>query len=556
MTPYFCKYCDREHTLQEFGGRLCHDYVYYSCKEDLVTFGKFFLPGDFRYKYKSPGFHRTVGNRLISTVPGNRIAWIAWRNSSKSTIAKATLLHKLAYRRSGAPPEFIAWICETQRQALGHLRYIQGNLETNRYYKYYFGDLYGKGVWTKEYFQTEHGDAFLAVGTGQPFRGIGEYMGEKYGNVRLTGLVMDDFESEKNTKTKESRTANKELITSAMFPALDDTPGHEGWIWLIGTLVRNNTFLSDTNEAWLKMSEEERKDFWEVFRHPATHDGLLTDNSNPQWPDRFPLSRLRTIKNRDFFLAPRRFWVEYMQDLDNPEDTSVALQNIQYHNYAFRSSGKQAFLVDDEWAIPVYIYFGVDLAGIGVSKTHDYHAIVVVAVDSKRNRYILEIFNEHMPIYDVQPVLVRLAEKYSPVRRVNIEKAASGELMRQIASQGTIDNLTVLPGLFEGLPTNPQYAKADSLIDCFGPLLRDKQFFIRREHEVVRDQLRGLPSPAHDDVIDGFKFADYHAGQLFPQSERFPLDQLPEKSKPKKRRMRSWRDSVWNGIDWRTGVRA
>lgn len=541
------------HTLSEFGGRLCHDYVYYSCRDDLVTFGWYFLPGDFRNKYKSPFFHREIGNRLISTTSGSRIAWLAWRNASKSTIAKAAILHKMAYRKKGAPPEFIAWICETQRQALGHLGYIKSNLEMNRYYRYYFGDLYGNGIWTKEYFQTEYGDAFLAVGTGQPFRGIGEYMGEEFGNVRLTGLVCDDFESEKNTKTRESRKANKELMTSAMFPALDDTPGYGGWIWLIGTLVRNNTFLADTKLGWEKMSVEERKSFWEVFIHRATHDGLLNDNSRPLWLDRFPLSRLRAIKNRDFFLAPQRFWFEYMQDTENPEDTSVALQNIKYHAAEFVSKNNFTYLVMGEWAVPVYIYIGVDPAGIGESKKHDYHAIVVIAVDSERNRYVLEIFNEHMPLYDVAPILLRLGEKYAPVWRVNVEKNAAGHLFKTLVDRKSITESTLLPGLFEGIPIPPGVEKSDRLISDIGSLLRDQLLYIRREHEELRSQARGLPDPQYDDVLDGFYHANIYAGTLYPNSPRFPLKELGVQSALKPPVIRTWRDPIWRGVDWRTG---
>jgi|GEM_PF-873737 len=555
MTVYFCKPCDREHTLEEFGGTLCKDYIYYSCEYDLPTFGWHFLPGDFRRKFSSPPFHKEVGNRMISSTPGQHLALIAWRGAAKSMMAKAALLNHLGYRKRGER-EYAVWLCETEDQAVDHIKYIQRHLETNPAFRYYFGDYYGRGDWTKRGFETGRGDLFRPLGMTQKPRGRSHFVDWQEGAIRLTKLVLDDFESENNTKTKERRAYNKAFVSGALMPTLDKTPGKEGSAWLLGTLVGHDTYLSDLDKEYAALSEEERKDFWEVFRYPATLDGTLTDDSVPTWPDAFPLSELRKIKRRDFFLSPNQFWIEYMQDLENPEDNTVALQNIRYHNYKFLRWGKQTFLVDDDWAIPVYIYFGVDLAGIGVSKQHDYHSIVVIAVDKDRNRYILEIFNEHMPIYDVLPVLLRLGEKYSPVKRVNIEKAASGEMLRQIASQESVGSLTVLPGIFEGLPTNPQYAKADSLIDCFGPLLRDKQLYMRREHDIILEQLRGLPSPPHDDAIDGFKFADHHAGRLFPQSGKISKSQLGEQPKKKKIIPKTWRDSIWNGTDWRTGVRA
>jgi len=554
MSHYFCKYCDRTHTFAEFKGYLCPDYVYYSCKDDLVQFGRFFQPGDYVKKFASPEFHSIVGDRMISAEQGLYLALIAWRGGAKSMLAKTAILNHLGYRKREGR-EYVTWLCEIEDQAVDHIKYIQRHLETNPAFRYYFGDYYSKGDWTKRGFETGRGDLFKPLGMTQKPRGRSQFVDWEEGALRLTKLILDDFESEANTKTKERRAYNKAFISGALMPTVDRTPGMEGSVWLLGTLVGHDTYLADLLKEYKDLTPEQKEDFWEVFLYPATLDGTLTDDSIPTWPDAFPLRELRKIKRRDFFLSPNQFWIEYMQDLENPEDTTVALTNIQYHNYEFRAVGKQAFLCDDKWAIPVYIYIGVDLAGIGVSKKHDYHAISVVAVDKDRNRYVLEIFNEHMPIFDVLPVLMRLSEKYVPLKRVNIEKAASGEMMRQIASQESYKSLSLLPGVFEGLPTNPQYNKSDSLIDCFGPLLRDKQLYIRREHDIVMDQLRGLPSPPHDDAIDSIKFADYYAGRLFPKSERIPVENIG-KTKKKKTRKRTWRDSVWRGRDWREPIGA
>jgi len=555
MTVYFCTPCNREHVLEEMGGKLCRDYVYYTCKDDLPSFGWYFLPGDFRRKFKSPPFHKEVGNRMVSSDPGLHLALIAWRDSAKSMMAKAALLNHLGYRKRGSR-ENVVWLCETEDQAVDHIKYLQRNLETNPAFRYYFGDYYGRGNWTKRGFETERGDLFRPLGMTQKPRGRSHFVDWEEGSTRITKLVLDDFESENNTKTRERRAYNKAFVSGALLPTLDKTPGKEGVAWLLGTLVAHDTYMSDLDKEFSSLTEGEKKDFWEVFRYPATLDGALTDHSIPTWPDKFPVSELRKIKRRDFFLAPNRFWIEYMQDLDNPEDTSVALESIQYHSAEFVSRGGFTYLVIGDKAIPVYIYIGVDPAGIGESKKHDYHAIVVMAVDGERNRYVLEIFNEHMPLYDVAPVLLRLGEKYSPVRRVNVEKNAAGHLFKDLVSRKSISESTLLPGLFEGIPAPPGVEKSDRLISCYGRLLRDKKLFIRHEHDILMNQMRGLPSPQNDDALDAGWYADFYAGELYPSSPCFPVDQMGEKSQKKKVRRRSWRDSVWQGIDWRTGVRA
>lgn len=555
MDAYFCKYCNSMHDHRSFKGQMCKDYIYYSCKEDLVTFGQYFLPGDFKKKFKSPPFHREVGNRMISPDPGLHLALIAWRDSAKSTTAKAALLHRLGYRTMDRR-EYVVWLCETEDQAVDHIKYIQRNLESNPAFKYYFGDYYGKGDWTKRGFETGRGDLFRPLGMTQKPRGRAHYVDWQEGSTRITCLIPDDFESENNTKTKERRKYNKDFVSGALMPTLDKTPGKEGVVWLLGTLVKHDTYLSDLKIEWEHLTEEEKVDFWEVYIYPATLDGTLTADSVPTWPDKFPIEELQKIKRRDFFLSPNQFWIEYMQDLDNPEDHAIALQNIQYHNARVEVVGKQAFLVWNNEAIPVYIYIGGDLAGIGISKNHDYHSFVVLAVDSARNYYILEIFNEHMPVFDTVPVLLSLAKKYAPLQRINIEKAASGEMVRAVASEESINSLNVLPGLFEGIPTNPQMKKEDALITFFGPLLRDKRLFIRRSHDVLEEQLRGLPSPKHDDVLDATRFAGYYADTLFPRSEKFPESKLGRMQGTKLLKPSggyNWRDPIWKGYNWITG---
>ena len=554
MTAYYCEHHNKFHDERDFKGYMCPDHIYYSCKDDLVTFGQFFLPGDFRKKFKSPHFHRVVGNRMISNDFGLHLALIAWRDAAKSMLAKAALLNLLGYRKREST-EYVVWLCETEDQAVDHIKYLQRNLEANPAFKYYFGDYYGKGDWTKRGFETGRGDLFRPLGMTQKPRGRAHFVDWQEGSTRLTRLILDDFESENNTKTPERRQYNKAFISGALMPTLDKTPGKEGVVWLLGTLVAHDTYLADLWSEWQSLDEEERKGFWEVHRFPATLDGTLDDDAVPTWPDKFPLEELRIIKKRDFFMAPSQFWIEYMQNLDNDEDNDLAIANIQYHNGRIETIGKQHYLVWNNEAIPVYIYIGGDLAGIGISKHHDYHSFVVLAVDSARNYYILEIFNEHMPVFDTVPVLLRLAEKYSPVQRVNVEKAASGEMVRAVTADKALKSLSALPGMFEGIPVSPAITKKDRLNTFFGPLLRDQRLYVMRKHDIIGNQLRGSK---HDDVLDATYYAGYYADRLFPTSERFPEKQLGRKHNSTflpQQNVASWKRSLWDRYNWVTGKR-
>ena len=51
----------------------------------------------------------------------------------------------------------------------------------------------------------------------------------------------------------------------------------------------------------------------------------------------------------------------------------------------------------DESAIPVNVYIGVDLAYEANSRS-DYQVIMVIAIDSDRNVYIVDYYREHSPL--------------------------------------------------------------------------------------------------------------------------------------------------------------
>ena len=100
------------------------DEVLSKAYNDLVYFGRAFLPNDFLNKSNSPTYHYTISKKMISTQPGERICIILPRGFGKSILSKAAILHKLCF--SGKDSQnFIAWVSEEQGQAIDHLKYIR-----------------------------------------------------------------------------------------------------------------------------------------------------------------------------------------------------------------------------------------------------------------------------------------------------------------------------------------------------------------------------------------------------------------------------------------------
>ena len=63
---------------------------------------------------------------------------------------------------------------------------------------------------------------------------------KRQNSTRYTGIILDDFESELNTKTPDSRRQIKEWVTAAVYPAIDFDK--QGFLWCNGTIVHYDSF--------------------------------------------------------------------------------------------------------------------------------------------------------------------------------------------------------------------------------------------------------------------------------------------------------------------------
>ena len=468
---------------------------------DLIYFGRAFLPKDFLNKSSSPPFHYEVSKKLISTKPGARICNILPRGFGKSILAKAAILHKICFSVKDTR-NFIAWVAEEQGQAIDHLKYIKTHLEYNQQIRYYFGNLTGDSVgnrWTEKDIVTSKGDRIIAKGTSQRLRGRAEI------DVRYTGIILDDFESELNTKTPERRELIKQWVVSTVFPALEETPGNEGWIWLSGTIVHYDSFLQMIVEGYNNAKREDRDYVWDVTFYRALQDG------KPLWADQFSKKKLES-KKAEFVEAGliNKFAQEYMNDARDVSSAAFKIDRIQHHNYTFSKKGRFAYLLGDDDAIPVNIYLGVDVAATA-TKTSDYQVILVLGVDSNGKRYVIDYFRERIPTFDVPEKIIEYAKKYSPVRRVTIETVAAQEMVRDMVTRMATQDRRLVPGIFKGVRPPAGIKKADRLETTLGPIVNSKKLYVRKEMTEIMDEFFEHPLPRHDDILDALYYADYFA---------------------------------------------
>ena len=492
------------------------DEVLAKAYSNLIYFGRAFLPNDFLKKSESAPFHYEMAKKMIDTAPGARICNIIPRGHGKSVIAKAAIMHKLCFAREG-DQHFIAWVSEEQSQAIDHLKYIRSHFENNKMIKYYFGNMDGGTVgkrWTEKDLVTPKGDRVISKGTSQRLRGRADV------DVRYTGIVLDDFESELNTKTPERRSDIKKWIVSTVYPALEETPGKEGWIWLSGTIVHYDSYLQMTYDGWKKAQEDKREYPWDVNFYRAI------ENGSPLWASQFSKEKLE-YKKREFIEAGlvNKFAQEYMNDARDVTNAAFKIDRIQYYNGRVECKNNFNYLIDGDDAIPINIYMGVDLAATA-SETSDYQVILVMGIDSSNNRYVLEYFRERIPTFDVPKEIIRLANKYTPVRRVTIETVAAQEMVRDMVTRLSAKEKRLLPGIFKGVKPPARIQKQDRLETSLGPLVNSKKLYIQREMTELVDEFFEHPKPRNDDVMDALYYSDYYARA--PKSSKVSVDSIQE----------------------------
>jgi len=513
------------------------DEVLANSYKSLIYFGRAFLPNDYLKKSASPAFHFNVAKKLTTTEPGSRSCIIMPRGFGKSILSKTAIMHKLVFAKEDEQ-HFIAWVSEEQSQSIDHLKYLRNHFEMNKRLRYYFGNLDGGSVgkrWTEKDIVTPKGDRLIAKGTSQRLRGRAEV------DVRYTGIILDDFESELNTKTPERRADIKKWIVSTVYPALEETPGREGWIWLCGTIVHFDSFLQQVVDGAKKAKEESREYPWSLVFHRAIEDGKSI------WKEQFSLKKLAG-KKREFIEAGlvNKFAQEYMNDARDSSNASFKIDRLQYYSGKIESKGKFNYILDNEDAIPINVYIGVDLAATA-SETSDYQVILVMGIDSSNNRYVLEYFRERIPTFDVPTEIIRLANKYHPVRRVTIETVAAQEMVRDMVTRLSAKEKRLLPGIFKGVKPPNRIKKQDRLETSLGTIVNSKKLYIQREMTELVDEFFEHPKPRHDDVMDALYYADYFAKA--PKSTRTSQKSLSESEEPSFNKVRK------RAYSWITGAR-
>jgi predicted phage terminase large subunit-like protein len=442
-------------------------------KKNMALFGKVCFPSAFQKA--TPPFHSHIYKALVNDSK-KRVLVAAPRGSAKSTVSTLVLPLFQAAFKTDKEDKFIVIISESQAQSINFLSRIKYHLTYSSNYKRIFGDMGPTTAkrWTTTDVVLSNGTRIVAVGTGQRVRGFIE------GDTRPTHIIVDDFESEHNALTFEARKKNRDWMTEAVIPSLSD----DGRIIMIGTVISEDCFL-----YWAKDS-------------PAWHTlwfSIVDDEGNPIWPERFPLSRVESIKQEYASVGNLTgFYQEYMNVAQAPDDAPFKPVYIKTYDMIYKRENGQNFLEKKNGdKIPIDIYCGIDPAS-SLSIRADFFVIATIGVDSDNNKYIIDIFRKRIDPAIQPDKIIETYKKYKP-RRVKIETVAYQEALRSAVRKVMSEEGLFIPGLEKGV--KPRTRKSERLISLV-PMFAKGEFFFRKEDVIAQEEFLSYPRGKNDDIMD------------------------------------------------------
>ena len=467
--------------------------------KDLIVFGRLFSPQDFLAS-ESPPFHHEVG-RLLLDKNIQQLGLVLPRDHAKSTLAACAVLHRFVFATKETP-EFIAWIGEAQDQSVDNLAWIQNHIYENPAIHYYFGDLEGD-KWTKTEITTTNGCRLIAKGTSQRLRG------KKQLSTRYTGIVLDDFESELNTKTPESRQQIKDWVTAAVYPAIDFDKG--GFLWCNGTVVHYDSFLNGIVKNYQQAQKSGEEYSWNVVTHKA-----ILDDGTTLWPSRWPIAKLE--ERKQFYIdsgTPAKFYQEYMNQAKSPEDQIFSEDDITEGFYSgnirFNDECESWYIKFDDGSTEyVNIYMGVDPAST-LSIRNDYSVIMVIGVTAEYDYYVLEYWRKRVLPMECADEIFKIAERYRPIKRINIETISYQEMLRDYVYKRSKKEGKFLPGIEQGIKGYGNQKKKDRLFEGLQPMFKAGAVHLKKNMHEFIGELLDFPKGSHDDTIDAFWLSTQYA---------------------------------------------
>ena len=204
-----------------------------------------------------------------------------------------------------------------------------------------------------------------------------------------------------------------------------------------------------------------------------------------------------------------------MNQAKSPEDQIFQEEDINDNYYKgkvkFDNESDSWYLQLEDGTKPyVNIYIGVDPAST-LSSRSDYSVIMVIGVTADNDYYIIEYWRKRVLPMECADEIFKIAKRYSPIRRINIETIAYQEMLRDYIMKRSKKEGLFLPGIHKGIKNYGNQKKKDRLFEGLQPMFKAGAVHLKKNMHEFIGELLDFPKGSHDDCIDAFWLATQFA---------------------------------------------
>jgi hypothetical protein len=531
-----------------------------ACYDNLITFGKFFLAGDFK-KSETPFFHYEIAEELLS--PSQKpCAIVISRGHAKTTLVKAKIVHDLcfahkAYEWGFADKEkdlFFGWVSSNQKKSRNNVAYVRLHLEHNEKINYYFGkedigSLRGDS-WNQEDLVTAYGDRLVSSSNLTSMRGD-TLATIKSGAVRYSCVFIDDAENEENTRTQLSREKIVDNIMNGILPAIEKN--EEGCrLFLCETPVHYDAFAQNIMDKWTLVQKEGQeaidKYTWKVITYGVTQPEMP---GGVLWKSWLPRKKLDEIK-QTYADSPRGvegYYQEYELQVQSSENALWSRKHLRfYEGYYYYEDGQNYVIINNE-KYPVNTFIGCDPATDIETKHSDFSVILVIAVDMANNIYVLD-YERHRSI----PTLSLRDEKGEIDGKKGVVDIITELYDTYHCKSAVVEDVAMTRSVWQSLNAwqkkNNRYdvsfvpeppggrEKINKIYTGLNARFASASIYVKENHyELINEIVKFGAKMAHDDTIESLYFACRYA---FPPNFTGEREIETGKHIKKKRKAKPW----------------
>jgi len=472
-------------------------------KNDLIAFGKLFLPDDFM-RSETPFFHYIVSD-AVNDLEVRQLAVILPRGHGKTVLTKCSILHDFCF---ATEPLFYGWVAASSKISVPNLDYVKYHLEYNDKFLYYFGSLKGK-KWTEDDIELQNGCKLISKSNLSGIRG-----GAKL-HKRYDLIVLDDFEDENNTITPESRNKISNLVTAVVFPALEPQSGR---LRINGTPVHYDSFIANILTGKDKADASGADFSWKVISYKA-----IQSDGTPLWPDWFGHEEME--RKKKFYVdsgQPQKFYQEYMMEVQSADDAIFTREHIKYWDGTFVHDDETniSYIHTSEGDVkPIHVFAGVDPATDSARRDSDFSVILFVGVDIDNNVYVLEYIRKRSLSVlgipgEAKKGIVDYIFKYNRIYHPNLFTIEETSMSRPIfqAMVAEMRRKNDFSVKYTAEKPGTRMSKRDRIQEILAQRFAIRSVHLRKDmYDLQQEVITFGPRMGHDDTIDALAYACKYA---------------------------------------------